>query len=146
MLSGDQYIYYRLESADALIRNPLHEVRELDWYGDLAMIQRFYSHWTKDTIDPGKNDETVGNPLAIVVEDEIVSFAVPFSFRDGELEIGAVATVPAWQNKGYCKALIAELAFRILKSERAATLTTRRENLPMQAAALAIGMLPVNNH
>lgn len=67
-------------------------------------------------------------------------FAIPLSFREGETEIGAVATVPEQRNKGFCKALISEMALRILNNGKAATLTTEQENLPMRAAAAAIGM------
>ena len=93
-----------------------------------------------EAIDPDEFDQSVGNPQAIIVGDEIVSFAAPFSFREGETEIGAVATAPDQRNKGYCKALISEMAFRILGSGKAVTLTTEKTNLSMRAAAKAIGM------
>ena len=48
--------------------------------------------------------------------------------------------MPDRRNKGYCKALLSETAFRILKKGNAATLTTEKNNLPMQKAAEAIGM------
>ncbi len=72
--------------------------------------------------------------------NEIISFAIPLSFRDGETEIGGVATVPEQRNKGFCKALIAEMAFRIVSNGKAATLTTEKTNISMRAAAKAIGM------
>ena len=73
-------------------------------------------------------------------DNEIISFAIPLSFRDGETEIGGVATVPERRNKGFCKALISEMAFRILSDGKAAALTTEKTNIPMRAAAEAIGM------
>ena len=73
-------------------------------------------------------------------ENEIISFAIPLSFRDGETEIGGVATIPEQRNKGFCKALLSEMAFRILDSGKAVTLTTENANLSMRAAAKAIGM------
>ena len=73
-------------------------------------------------------------------ENEIISFALPLSFRTGETEIGGVATIPEQRNKGFCKALISEMAFRILRGGKAVTLTTEKTNLPMRAAAKAIGM------
>ena len=115
-------------------------VCDLDWHKDLALIQRFYSRFTDEPIDPDAFDQSVGNPQAIMAGDVIVCFAAPFSFREGETEIGAVATVPDERNKGYCKALISEMAFRILNQGKAATLTTGRNNAPMRAAAQAIGM------
>lgn len=138
--SKHEYVYFRLDALGLLNHSSSPAVQELDWYDDIAKIQRFYAHWTSDLIDPAENDDIVGNPLAIILHDEIISFAIPFSFHEGELEIGAVATIPAYQNQGYCKALISELAYRILKKGMIATLTTRKENVPMRAAALSIGM------
>jgi len=84
--------------------------------------------------------------LAIMKDHDIISFAIPLSFRDGETEIGGVATVPEHRNEGYCKALISEMAFRILSRGKAVTLTTERTNLPMRAAAKAIGMREANGN
>ena len=137
---GNPFVYYRIDSIRELNRNTSCPVRELDWRRDLAVIRRFYARFTETPVNPDEFDRTVGNPLAIMEGTEIVSFAIPLSFRDGETEIGGVATVPEQQNKGFCKALISEMAFRILNDGKAATLTTEQENLPMQAAAAAIGM------
>ena len=133
------FVYYRIDSLNDLKRGASASVRELDWHADLAAIQRFYARFTDMPILPPE-DQTVGPPLAIMSRDDIVSFAVPFSFHEGETEIGAVATVPDERNKGLCKALIAGMAFRILSEGKAATLTTENTNLPMQRAAEAIGM------
>ncbi len=78
--------------------------------------------------------------MAIMGENEIICFAIPLSLREGETEIGAVATIPEQRNKGFCKALISEMAFRILSNGKTAALTTERTNAPMRAAAKAIGM------
>ena len=88
-----------------------------------------------------KFDPYVGNPLTIIVNGEIASFAIPLSFWDGETEIGGVASAPGQRNKGYCKELISEMAFRILENGKAATLTTEKTNLPMRKAE-AIGVIP----
>ena len=133
-------VYFRIDSLEELKYNTDCAVCDLDWHKDLMIIQKFYSRFTNEAIDPDEFDQSVGNPQAIIVGDEIVSFAAPFSFREGETEIGAVATAPDQRNKGYCKALISEMAFRILDQGRVATLTTDQNNLPMQAAAKAIGM------
>ena len=69
-----------------------------------------------------------------------VSFVIPLSFHEGETEIGGIATDPNHRNKGYCKALISEMACRILNEGKTATLTTEKANLSMQKAAEAIGM------
>jgi predicted GNAT family acetyltransferase len=114
-------------------------VSDLDWHADLTAIGRFYARFN-NTVNPDEFGEHVGNPLAIIQDGDIVCFAIPLSFRGGETEIGGVATVPEQQNKGYCKTLIAEMAFRILDQGNAATLTTGKNNLPMQKAAEAIGM------
>ena len=72
------------------------------------------------------------NTGTIVEDVKTVSFAIPLSFRDGETETGGVAIVPDQQNKGHCKALISEMAFRIPDEGKAAILTTEKTNLPMQ--------------
>ncbi|MBO4883825.1 MAG: GNAT family N-acetyltransferase [Clostridia bacterium] len=135
-----KYVYYRIDSLEELKRYTACAVCDLDWHKDLAIIQKFYSRFTDEAINPDEFDQGIGNPQAIIIGDEIVSFAAPFSFREGETEIGAVATIPDQRNKGYCKALISEMAFRILDQGKAATLTTDQNNYPMRAAAKAIGM------
>ena len=139
------FVYYRLDSINELKHNALLSctVRDLDWLEDLDTIRRFYAGFTDTPVNPGEFDRTVGSPLAVMAEDEIVSFAIPLSFRDGETEIGGVATVPEQRNKGFCKALLSEMAFRILGNGKAVTLTAERTNLPMRAAAEAIGMREV---
>lgn len=76
----------------------------------------------------------------MIIDGEIASFSLPFSFKPGETEIGAVATVPGYRNRGFSRAVVSELARRILENGNAATLTTGEDNLPMQAAARATGM------
>lgn len=139
------FVYYRLDSINELKHNALSScaVRDLDWLEDLDTIRRFYAGFTDTPVNPGEFDRTVGSPLAVMAGNEIVSFAIPLSFRDGETEIGGVATVPEQRNKGFCKALLSEMAFRILGNGKAVTLTTERMNLPMRAAAEAIGMREV---
>ena len=137
---SNPFVYYRLDSIGELKRDASCPVRELDWHKDLAVIQRFYARFTDTPVNPDEFDRTVGKPLAVLKENEIVSFAIPLSFRNGETEIGGVTTVPEQRNRGLCKALISEIAFRILSSGKAATLTTEQGNLPMRAAAAAIGM------
>ena len=134
------FVYYRLDSPEELKRDAQRSVCGLDWRKDLAVIRRFYARFTDTPINPDEFDRTIGSPLAIMEDNEIISFAIPLSLREGETEIGAVATVPEKRNEGFCKALIAEMAFRILGGGKAATLTTERKNLPMRAAAAAIGM------
>ena len=134
------FVYYRLDSIKELKHDAACAVRDLDWHKDLPAIQRFYARFTDTPINPDEFDQTVGSPSAIMDGNDIISFAIPLSFRESETEIRAVATVPEQRNKGLCKALIAEMAFRILNSGKAATLTTEQENLPMRAAAAAIGM------
>ncbi len=136
---GNPFVYYRIDQADDLKRSLAYPVSDLDWHTDLEMIRRFYARFN-NTVDPDGFGPYVGSPLAILQDGDIVSFAILLSFREGETEIGGVATVPDQQNKGCCKALISELVFRILESGRAATLTTEKSNLPMQKAAESIGM------
>ena len=137
---SNPFVYYRLDSIKELKHDAACTVRDLDWHKDLAVIQRFYARFTDAPINPDEFDQTVGSPSAIMDENGIISFAIPLSFREGETEIGAVATVPEQWDKGFCKALISEMALRILNNGKAATLTTEQENLPMRAAAAAIGM------
>lgn len=137
---SNPFVYYRIELLNDLKRNAAHSVSDLDWHTDLSLIQRFYVRFGNNQINPDEFEQYVGNPLAIIMDGDIVSFAIPLSFRDGETEIGGVATVPDQQNKGYCKALISEMAFRILNEGKTATLTTEKTNLAMQKAAEAIGM------
>ena len=143
---SNPYAYYRMESQKDLKRDRAWPVSELDWRADLAAIRRFYTRFGLP-FDPDELPAYVGNPLALLRDGEIVCFAIPLSFREGETEIGGVATVPEERSKGCCKALIAEMALRILEKGRAATLTTEKTNLPMRRAAEAIGMkeLPQNN-
>lgn len=134
------FVYYRMRPGAVTKRNPRFPVSGLDWRRDLAAIRRFYARFTDTPIDPDTLDPTVGNPLAILLEGEVVSFAIPLSLREGEIEIGGVATVPECRNRGYCQVLIAEMARRILEQGLTAVLTTHRDNLPMRAAAEAAGM------
>ena len=142
---SNPFVYYRLDSIGELKRDASCPVRELDWHKDLAVIQRFYARFTDTPVNPDEFDRAVGSPQAIMDENEIISFAIPLTFREGEAEIGGVATVPDQRNRGFCKALISEMAFRILNSGKAVTLTTEQENLPMRAAATAIGMRELPN-
>ena len=137
---SNPFVNYRLDSAKELKHDISCAVRDLDWHKDLEVIRRFYARFTDVQINPDEFDQAVGAPLAIMDENDIISFAIPLSFREGETEIGGVATVPEQRNKGFCKALISEMASRILGSGKSVTLTTERTNLPMQAAAAAIGM------
>ena len=112
----------------------------MDWHKDLAVIRTFYARFTDVQINPDEFDQAIGAPLVIMDENEIISLAIPLSFRTSETEIGGVATIPEHRNKGFCKALISEMAFRILDSGKTVTLTTEKTNLFMRAAAKAIGM------
>ena len=134
------FVCFRLDSIKELKHDVPWVVCDLDWHKDLAVIRRFYARFTDAAINPDEFDEKIGSPLAVMDENEIISFAIPISFREGETEIGGVATVEEQRNKGFCKALISEMAFRILSSGKAVALTTERTNLSMRAAAKAIGM------
>ncbi len=133
------YVHYRMDSLSELRRGLSWPISRLDWRADLAMIRRFYARFGK-AVDPDEFEPYVGSPLAVIQAGDILSLAIPLSFRAGETEIGGVATVPDRQNEGCCKALIAELSYRILEEGKAVTLTTKKENLPMQRAAEGIGM------
>ena len=137
---SNPFAYYRIDSIKELKHDTPCAVCDLDWHKDLAAIRKFYARFTDTQINPDEFDQTIGSPLAIMDDNEIISFAIPLSFRDGETEIGGVATVPERRNKGFCKALISEMAFRILSDGKAAALTTEKTNIPMRAAAEAIGM------
>lgn len=139
-MSKLECVYYRLDAMDDLVLFSDEDVRTLDWRVDLAMIRRFYRHWTEDEIQPPESEPEIGDPVALVQDGEILSFAIPFAFKPGEIEIGAVATIPAHQNKGYCRRVIAAAARQILSGHLSATLTTYKDNWAMQAAAEAIGM------
>ena len=137
---SNPFVYYRMESVRDLKRDSSCSVSNLDWYKDLALIRRFYARFQNTQINPDEFGQYVGNPLAVIHNGDIVCFAIPLSFRDGETEIGGVATVPDQRNKGYCKTLISEMAFRILEEGKVVTLTTEKNNIPMRAVAEAIGM------
>ena len=136
---GNPYVYYRISSPAELKHVRTRSVSSLDWGADLAMIQRFYARFGR-AVRPDGFGEHVGSPLAVVQDGEIVSLAIPLSFRAGETEIGGVATVPDRRGEGCCEALIAEMAFRILREGKAAVLTTEKDNLPIRKAAERIGM------
>lgn len=134
-----EYVRFRLQNAGSLQKTAF-PVKRLDWERDLPMIRRFYSHFTDDVIEPPAEEENIGTPYAITENGEILSFALPFSFKAGETEIGAVMTLPAHRGKGYAKAVVTAMAADILVAGNTATLTTGIENAPMRAAALAAGM------
>ena len=140
---ANPYVYYRMEPGALPPSDPRYPIRKLDWRRDLPVIRRFYARFTDTPVDPDALGPAVGDPMAILSDGEIVSFAIPLSFREGETEIGGVATVPEWRNRGCCKALIAAMARGILSGGLAATLTTHRDNLPMRAAAASVGMAEV---
>ena len=134
------FVYYRICPGAEVRRDARFTVRELDLHRDPALIRRFYARFGGEPVDPDAFPAYVGSPLAILAEGEIVCFAIPLSLREGETEIGGVATVPERRGEGLCKALIAEMASRILAQGLTAVLTTHRDNLPMRAAAEGIGM------
>ncbi len=136
---SNPFVYYRISSLTDLKRDRSRAVSSLEWFADLEMIRRFYARFNS-TVRPDEVGPHVGNPLAIIKDGDIISFAIPLSVREGETEIGGVATVPGRRNEGYCKALLSEMAFRILEEGKAVTLTTEKTNLPMQKAAERIGM------
>ena len=140
-----RYAYYRLDSPEDLRPYPDDEVVCLDWNADLEMIRRFYKKWgAGDDVDPPGPDETeIGHPVALVRAGEILSFAGTFYFRDGEAEIGPVATVPEARGKGYAHSVLAAAIECALGQGLAATLTTGEDNLVMRAVAEAVGMRPV---
>ena len=96
---SNPFVYYRLDSIKELKHDAACTVRDLDWHKDLAVIQKYYARFTDAPINPDEFDQTVGSPSAIMDENGIISFAIPLSFREGETEIGAVATVPEQRNK-----------------------------------------------
>ena len=117
-------------------------VKILDWQKDFDLINQFY----KDGFfiyDLLKNDpdefENLGT-VAYVKDGKIISLADIMKIKENELQIGAVATLPAECNKGYCKAVVSAAAERILLLGYAAKLTTNNNNIAMQKVAKAIGM------
>ena len=104
---NNPFVYYRIDSESDLKRFSSYSIIELDWRKDLPMIQRFYARFNS-TVNPDDFGPYVGSPLAIIQDGAIVCFAIFLSFREGETEIGSVATVPDQRNKGYCKTLLSE--------------------------------------
>lgn len=141
-MSGVQFIYYRLDSLQELRPFPAEDIVVLDWNADLEMIRRFYKKWgAGDDVDPPGPEETeIGQPVAMVRDGEIVSFVGCFFFREGEAELGPVATIPEERGKGYCHRVLSAAARRVLAGGLIATLTTGHDNLAMRAVADAIGM------
>ena len=140
------HVFYRLDTLADLKANPSGEIVILDWNRDLEMIRRFYKKWgAGDDVDPPGPEETeIGQPVALVRDGEILSFAGTFYFREGEAEIGPVATVPEAQGRGYAHSVLAEAARRALEGGLAVTLGTARGNMAMRAVAEAVGMRQVN--
>ena len=139
MMPERKLAYYRLESLDELKLFPSDEVREVSWKDELRLIQKIYSHFTDDEITWEEGDECE-NPIALVRDGEMLSSVLPFNFNEGEVEMGAVMTVPRQQNKGYCRRVLSEAARRILIQGKAVTLTTDEDNHAMRRVAEAIGM------
>ena len=131
---------FRLESLEKLVLYSSKEVRLVSWIAELPMIRRFYARWGATDIEPPSEDEAMGDIIALVRGGEILSMCAPFSFQEGEVEIGAVFTLPEFQGQGYCRQVISALARKILQEGLTVTLTTRHTNISMQRAAEAIGM------
>ena len=142
-----EYVYYRLDSLGDLKRFPTDGIQPLDWARDLEMIKRFYRQWgdgDDDIQPPGEDEPEIGQPIALVEDGEILSFTSYWYFREGEAELGAIATLPGERGKGHCRRVISEAARRALERGLVVTLTTGEDNRPMQAAAEAIGMRRTN--
>ena len=80
---GNPFVYYRIDSLEDLKRDSSREVCGLDWHGDLEVIRRFYARFTDVPFSHDDSDRTIGNPMAILTDGGIVSFAVPFFFHEG---------------------------------------------------------------
>lgn len=80
---GNPFVYYRLDSPEELRRGPACAVHDLVWHRDLAVIRRFYARFSDRPVDPDEFDRTVGSPMAVMENGEIVCFAIPLSFREG---------------------------------------------------------------
>ena len=74
---SNPFVYFRLDSIGELKRNTSCSVRELDWHKDLAVIQRFYARFTDTPVNPDEFDQTVGAPLAIMDQNDIVFIVMP---------------------------------------------------------------------
>lgn len=135
-------IKFKISDISELHRFADSNVKILDWQKDFELINQFY----KDGFfiyDLLKNDpdefESLGT-AAYVKDGKILSLADIMKIKENELQIGAVATLPAERNKGYCKAVVSAAAERILSLGYAAQLTTKNNNIAMQKVAKAIGM------
>ena len=140
--SGNKAIKFKISDISELHRFADSNVKILDWQKDFNLINQFY----KDGFfiyDLLKNDpdefESLGT-VAYVKDGQIISLADIMKIKENELQIGAVATLPAERNKGYCKAVVSAAAERILLLGYAAKLTTNNNNIAMQKVAKAIGM------
>ncbi len=61
-------------------RSTICTVCDLDWHKDLSVSRKFHAGFGNTPINPDEPDQTLGAPLAIMNGNEIVSFAIPFSF------------------------------------------------------------------
>lgn len=140
--SRNKAIKFKISDISELHRFADSNVKILYWQKDFNLINQFY----KDGFfiyDLLKNDpdefESLGT-VAYVKDGQIISLADIMKIKENELQIGAVATLPAERNKGYCKAVVSAAAERILLLGYAAKLTTNNNNIAMQKVAKAIGM------
>lgn len=140
--SRNKAIKFKISDISELHRFADSNVKILDWQKDFNLINQFY----KDGFliyDLLKNDpdefESLGT-VAYVKDGQIISLADIMKIKENELQIGAIATLPAERNKGYCKAVVSAAAERILLLGYAAKLTTNNNNIAMQKVAKAIGM------
>lgn len=144
---SDKAIKFIISDISKLNQFTDSNVKILDWQKDFELINQFYQEGFAiyDLLrDDPDEFESLGT-VAYIKDNKAVSLADIMKINENELEIGAVATLPAERNNGYCKAVVSVAVERALRLGYTAKLTTKSNNIAMQKVAKAIGMTPDKN-
>lgn len=116
------------------------QVRWLDWEQDFALAQAYWPPHLPLTPKIWAEIHDLGyHYCAVVVDGQIASLAAEYRCSDDAWMVAAVSTAPAFQRRGYGKAVVSFVTQGILDAGRIAFCLTREDNLPMIRTAESIG-------
>jgi len=115
-------------------------VRWLDWEQDFALVQAYWPPQFPLTPEIWAEARDLGYHYCAVVEDgQIASIAAEYRCADDAWMVAAVSTAPAFQRRGYAKAVVSFVTHGILDARRIAFCQTRQDNIPMIRTAESVG-------
>ena len=119
---------------------PTSRVRWLDWEQDFALAQAYWPPQFPLTLEIWAEARDLGYHYCVVVEDgQIASIAAEYRCADDAWMVAAVSTAPAFQQRGYAKAVVSFVTQGILDAGRIAFCQTRQDNIPMMRTAESVG-------